>query len=37
MAYTTRLNPPQINSKLPAFYGSTLKVPFMLNKAVSAV
>lgn len=29
-----KLNPPQIGSKLPAFYGTTLEVPFNLNRAV---
>jgi hypothetical protein len=35
MASTIRLSPPQISSKIPAFYGESLSVPFMLNKAVS--
>lgn len=29
-----KLNPPHINSKLPAFYGNILKIPFQLNRAV---
>ena len=35
MATTVRLNPPQLNSKLPAFCGTNLVIPFDLNKAVS--
>lgn len=35
MASTIRLSPPQIGSKIPAFYGESLSVPFILNKAVS--
>jgi hypothetical protein len=35
MALITKLNPPQIGSTIPAFYGSNLRVPFILNKTVS--
>ncbi len=37
MAYTTRLNPPQISSKIPAFSENVMKIPFVLNKAVSPI
>ena len=37
MALERKLNPPQINSKLPAFAENNLIVPFNLNKAVSPV
>lgn len=29
-----KLNPPHIESKLPAFYDKTIKIPFQLNRAV---
>jgi hypothetical protein len=31
----SKLYPPSIEGKLPAFAGDTLKVPLMMNKAVS--
>ncbi len=34
MALTLKLSPPHINSKLPAFCGNTLIIPFTLNRAV---
>lgn len=34
MAFISRLNPPQINGKLPAFYGNELIIPFTLNRVV---
>ena len=37
MALETRLSPPVINSKLPAFAGSSINVPFTISKAVSNV
>ena len=30
-----RLYPPQIEGVIPAFYGTTLVVPFVMNKTVS--
>ncbi len=30
-----KLYPPNINGTIPAFYGTTLVVPFSLNKAVA--
>jgi hypothetical protein len=34
MALTLKLSPPHINSKLPAFYGNKIIIPFTLNRAV---
>ena len=34
MALIAKLNPPQINGKLPAFYGNELIIPFNLNRSV---
>ena len=34
MAFETKLSPPVINSKLPAFAGSAINVPFTVSKAV---
>lgn len=36
MAFETKLSPPVIASKLPAFAEDSLKVPFTISKAVSA-
>jgi hypothetical protein len=30
-----RLYPPQIEETIPAFYGTKLTIPFVMNKAVS--
>lgn len=35
MALEIKLSPPVISSKLPAFAGTTLKIPFTISKAVS--
>jgi hypothetical protein len=32
---STKLFPPMIDSKLPAFAGSEMKIPFTMNRAVS--
>ena len=34
MALIARLNPPQLNGRLPAFYGNELIIPFDLNRSV---
>ena len=34
MSFTLKLNPPQLVSKLPAFYGTQMIIPFNLNRAV---
>ena len=34
MAFETKLSPPVINSKLPAFAGNAINVPFTVSKAV---
>ena len=35
MGLTARLNPPQIGNTVPAFFGSNIRVPFIMNRAVS--
>ena len=35
MALERKLNPPQIESKIPAFYGYSLDIPFNITRAVS--
>jgi hypothetical protein len=37
MPLESKLSPPIINSKLPAFTGTKITVPFTLSKAVSPV